>query len=336
LINMRGIHFSSKFASFCALTGLIIPMALIIGLFFVWLILGKPLQFHLTSSNIFPSFSQTDNWIALTAIITSFAGMELATVHIKDVNNPKKTFPRALLYSTMLILLTMILGSLAIAFVLPMNQVNLVNGTVQTFAFYLSAYHLDKFLPILILLLVIGSLGGVSSWVISPIKGMAQSANSGFLPPFLAKMNKQHMPQNLLLIQAVLVTFVCLAFLLLPSINGSYWLLTALSTQLYIIMYALMFLAAMRLQKKIIFKGVIPGKKLGFKLVCLLGLFGCLTAWCVGFIPPGNINIGSKLSYEIIFVSSLIAMITPVLFFYWYQRRAIVSMPKVELVKETV
>jgi len=322
-INMRAIHVSSKFTSFCAMAGLIFPMILIIGLFIVWLILGKPVQFHLTSSNVFPSFSQTDNWIALTAIITGFVGMELATVHIKEVSAPKKTFPKALIISTVLILVTMILGSLAIAMVLPATQVNLVNGTIQTFVYFLSAYHLNWLTPILIILIVMGSLGGISSWVISPIKGISQAADHGFLPQKFAKLNKHGMPQNLLLIQAILVSLVCLAFLLLPSINGSYWLLTSLSTQLYVVMYALMFIAALRLRTKIQLAHLIPGKKFGLWLVCLLGLVGCLATLVVGFIPPNNINIGSKFNYELIYVSSMLMMIAPIFFFYRYQRLSV-------------
>ena len=94
-------------------------MVLIIALMLVWIFLGKPLQIHFTSTNIFPSFHTSDNWIALTAIMLSFTGMELATVHIKDVNQPRKTFPKALAISSIIILATMMLGSLAIAFVLP-------------------------------------------------------------------------------------------------------------------------------------------------------------------------------------------------------------------------
>lgn len=321
-INLKGIHLSSRFTSFCAITGLIIPMGMIILLLISWLILGKPLQIHLSPATILPEWQHIDSWVALTAIMLGFAGMELATVHIKEVHKPQRTFPKALAFSTMIILATMMLGSLAIAFVLPHDKINLVNGTIQTFAYFLEAYHLTWLTPVLTLLLVIGSLGGIISWVISPIKGLAQAAQHGFLPPFFQKHNRHHVPQNLLITQAVLVSIFCLAFLFLPSINGSYWLLTALTTQLYMLMYVLMFLSALRLRHKMpahreTFR--IPGGKIGTSLVCLLGLAGCSITLFVGFIPPSNLNIGSPLSYEILFCSGMITMILPIGFFYWYQ-----------------
>lgn len=329
LINLKGIRASSRFTSFCAISGLIIPMALIIALFIGWLALGKPLQIHLTSANLFPNYQHMDNWIALTAIMMGFSGMELATVHIKDVNQPQKTFPNALAFSTIIILTTMMLGSLAIAFVLPFDQISLVNGTIQTFTYFLAAYHISWVTPILTLLLVIGSLGGIISWVISPIKGLSQAAKHGFLPPFFERKNKHGIPQNLLITQAILVSVVCLAFLFLPSINGSYWLLTALSTQLYMFMYVVMFFSILRLRKKISYQEgafTIPGKKWGLWIVCLLGLMGCTITLFIGFLPPNNINIGSKLYYEILFCSGMAAMILPIFFFYWYQGRS-TSMP---------
>ena len=56
-------------------------------------------------------------------------------------------------------------------------------------------------------------------------------------------VNQHNVPSRILITQAILVSAVCLAFLLMPSVNGSYWLLTDLSTQLYILMYLLMFIA---------------------------------------------------------------------------------------------
>ena len=325
-INLRSIRISSIFAAFCTFAGLIIPMALIIVLMLVWVVNGHPLQIHFTSANMLPSITHMDNWIALTAIMLGFAGMELATVHIKDVESPSKTFPRALAYSTVIILLTMILGSLSIAFVLPYDQINLINGTIQTFTYFLSAYHIAWLVPVLALLLVTGSLGGIINWVSSPVRGLSQAAKNGYLPAFFAKENQYGIPQNLLISQAALVSIASCLFLLFPSVNGSYWLLTALSTQVYMFMYVMIFIAALILRFKVKFDDqsafTIPGKKAGTVITCALGLIGCLITIFVGFIPPSNINIGSTLYYETVFCGGMLAMVLPVFACYWYQARS--------------
>lgn len=321
-INLRSIQISAHFASMCTLAGLIIPMGFIISLLAVWVLNGYPLQIHFAAGNMLPDIAHMDNWIALTAIMLGFTGMELATVHIRDVENPKQSFPRALAYSTMIILLTMILGSLAIALIVPAEKINLLNGTIQTFTYFLSAYHMAWLIPVLTLLLVIGSLGGIVNWVSSPVKGLCQAAKNGYLPAWFAVENRNGIPQNLLISQAVLVSIASCLFLCLPSVNGSYWLLTALSTQVYMFVYVFIFMSALRLRFKMHYDETgftIPGKKAGTFIVCIAGLIGCAITIFVGFIPPANINIGSKFYYEVIFCGGMLAMILPVFACYWFK-----------------
>jgi amino acid transporter len=324
LLNLKGLHVSAKFSNFCAIVGTLIPMALIIVLAGIWLVLGKPVQLHFTHANLLPNLHSSDNWVALIAIMTSFLGMELVTVHVKEVQDPHKSFPKALSISVLIILLTMLLGSLAIALVLPESQINLVNGVIQAFSNLFASYHLQWLIPIMAIALVVGNLGGMVTWVISPAKGLLQASQAGFLPKALAKENSNGVAVNLLLVQAVLVSIFCAAFLLMPSVNGSYWLLSDLSTQLYMLMYIMMFVAAIALKHK--FKPTatgfnIPGKKLGAWLICLLGLTGCIITVVVGFIPPSNIDVGGFWHYEGIFIGGMLAMILPVIGFYWYRAK---------------
>lgn len=322
-LNLKGIQTSAKFAEICAVFGMIIPMILIIGLFFIWILLAKPLQIHFTVTNTIPTFSHSESWISLTAIMTAFLGMELATVHVNHVKNPSKTFPKALLISVIIILITMVLGSLAIAYVIPKDSINLVDGIMQAFQAYLAAFHIAWLMPILVLLIFIGSLGSMVNWIISPAKGLLHAAEDGFLPEFMKQKNKNDVPTNLLLLQAGIVTLACLAFILMPSVNGSYWLLTDLSTQLYMIMYVFLFVAAMVLKFKfteIKRPFAVPGGKIGMLIVGLLGLFGTIITLIVGFLPPDNIQVGSAFHYESIFTGGLLVMMLPILLFYFYQR----------------
>ena len=321
-INSKGIHVSARISSLCAIIGTMIPIVFIIILGLIWLISGKPLQLHLTWSDIIPHFSKTSSWISLTAIVTSFLGTELATVHIRDVHHPQRTFPKALAISVIIVMTTIFFGALTIAFVLQTNQIGLVNGIAETFSYFLKAFHLDSLLPVVILMLLIGCFGGIISWIISPTRGLLQAVEFGFLPPFFAKTNRHGAPINLLYTQAFFTFILSLLFLLVPSINSTYWLLTDLSTQLYVLMYVLMFVAALALTYHVhripsAFK--IPGGTLGYQFACLLGLLGCSIALIVGFFQPANINIGTTVPYHVIFGGAMILMISPILYFYLYQ-----------------
>ena len=114
--------------------------------------------------------------------------------------------------------------------------------------------------------------------------------------------------------QAVIVTILSGLFLFMPSVNGSYWLLTALAAQLYMLMYLLMFLAAIKLRLSAPshprpFR--IPGGIIGLCFVAGVGMIGVLTTLVVSFIPPSDINVGSVLHYEMMLIIGLILMCSP-------------------------
>ncbi|WP_133135634.1 APC family permease [Legionella rowbothamii] len=324
-VGLSGLRASAHFAGICAILGMIIPMGFIIVLAIIWIIKGNPIAIDMSLSHLLPQWKDSQSWVSLTAIMTSFLGMELAAVHVRNVKDPQKNFPRALLFSGLLILSTMILGSLAIAFVLPKEKISLVDGVMQAFNNFFQAYHLTWLMPILIFLLLLGSLGSMINWIISPAKGLLMAANHNFLPKSLCKLNKHGVASRILIMQALLVTVLCSGFLLFPSVNAIYWLFTDLSTELYIMMYVLMFIAALKLKAK--FAQVqrpfaIPGGKPGYYLTCLLGLCGCTMTLIVGFIPPVEfMNFGSASHFRLVFSIGIFVMILPAVLLYWRKRR---------------
>src|SRR3990167_3442601 len=108
-------------------------MALIIFCGAKWFYEGNPIQVGLDFKSILPHWGDSSIWVSLTGVMLSLCGVEIATVHANDVASPQHTFPKALAYSTAIIITTLVLGSLAIAIVLPSNEINLVAGIMQAF-----------------------------------------------------------------------------------------------------------------------------------------------------------------------------------------------------------
>lgn len=324
LINLKGIHISALLNNICATMGTILPLVFLIVLGAIWVFSGKPLQIELSGDKLIPSFSSSTSWVSLIAIMASFLGMELSGVHVNDIRNPQRNFPKAVLLATLFIFLSMVLGSLAIAFVLPEKEINLIAGVMQMFNSFFNGFGLQGLTPILTLLIVVGSIGTMINWLISPAKGLLHAAEFGFLPAFFTRKNRAGVASNILLAQAILVSLFCLVFLLEPSVNGFYWFLTALSTELYMFMYILMFCAGIRLHYKYVerpqsFK--IPGKQWGIWAFSLLGIIGCLTTITVSFFPPENIVIGSSARYLSMICIGTILTISPIFLFYLHHRK---------------
>jgi glutamate:GABA antiporter len=313
-INLKGMKSSATFSNICAMTGLLLPMTLIISLGTVWLIKGNPIQIQLDYHSLMPQLSDKSMWVSLTAIMMSFCGIEIATVHANDVENPQHAFPKALIYSVVIVLFTLILGSLAIAIVLPNDNISLVAGIMQAFQAFFTSYHLNFLMPLVAFTLVLGGLGSVSNWIIAPTKGLLVAAKDGNLPTQLQKTNPSGAPTNMLIYQAIIVSILSSLFLFMPSVNGSYWILTALAAQLYMMMYLLMFLSAIYLRFKepqIKRPFQVPGGKKGLLFTAMIGITGTLVTLIVSFIPPATINVGSTMRYEATLIIGLILMCLP-------------------------
>lgn len=314
LVNLRGMQSSAFFSNLCAISGLLLPMGLIIGLGMAWIIGGNPSQVAFTLKAASPQWHDKSLWVSLTAIMMSFCGIEIATVHANDVRDPQRAFPRALVISVVIILSTLVLGSLAIAVVLPKADINLVAGIMQAFDAFFARYHMSWMMPVIAVMLVLGGLGGVSNWIIAPTRGLLVAAQDGNLPAGFQRRNRREAPVVMLVGQAVIVTLLSTLFLFMPSVNGSYWLLTALAAQLYMLMYMLMFVAAVVLRVKLphhprAFR--IPGGLLGMCMVAGIGMIGTLATLIVSFMPPEGINVGSLLRYELTLICGLFVMCLP-------------------------
>jgi len=242
-----------------------------------------------------------------------------------NLKNPKKNYPKAMLISVLIILFTMVMGSLAIAIVIPSNSIVFVQGVAEAFGAFLATYHLQDLLPIMIILMIFGNLGEMINWLAAPARGMFQASDDGFLSPRFHTQNRFGAEKNVLILQAVIVSVISLIFLLLPSVNGAYWFLTNLSVEIYMLVYLLLFIAAIIIEFKYPKRDYLYGIFRRYpKLLIILysmGIVGCVVTLIIGAIPPSNINIGSHVFYQLLFWLGMVICLAPILPFYYYRYR---------------
>ncbi|HSX14064.1 MAG TPA: APC family permease [Chlamydiales bacterium] len=323
LVNLRGIQISAKLNEIFCLIGTLIPTLALIVLGIIWISKGESVAISVSMQSIIPSFSELSPWTALVAIMTSFAGMELAGVHMRSIENPRKAFPRAVILSSFVVLASMMFGALAIALVLPAQSIHLAGGLMQVFAAFFKKFHLDAWIIVVSLMILVGSFGNLINWILAPAKGLLNASEHGYLPSFFAKVNKNGVASRILVIQAVLVTCLCSLFLLLPSVNAVYWFLMATSSSLYTIMYILMFFSAIRLRNTFPRNAFhVPGGNLGLFGICGIGLIGCIITLFVTFVPPPNIQIASPLKYAIMMLCANLFLIFPVFLLFLKKKKS--------------
>jgi amino acid transporter len=311
LVNCFGMKASSILSTIGALVGTMIPMLLIIVLGVIWVVQGNPMQISFTWEQFWPS-SQTNNLAFLTNVLFGLLGLEMAATHAAEMRNPKRDYPRSLLVSSVIILSTIILASLTLAIVIPSSKLSLAVGIMQAFAIFVDAYHIPWLLPLIAGFIVLGGLSAVGAWIIGPSKGLLVASQDGSLPKFLGITNKQGAPVPILLLQAGIVSLLSLSFILMPTVNSSYWLLSVITAQLALLVYIGLFAAALKLyysKPNVPRYFRIPGKKPGIWTVCGLGILSCFIIILIGFLPPSEVPISNIFSYELILIGSMIVCI---------------------------
>ena len=195
-----------------------------------------------------------------------------------------------------------VLGTLSVAIIIPKTEISFVSGSIEALYKFLQQWNMSWMVPVVAICIALGALGGVSTWAAGPCRGLLAAAQNGDLPPFMHKSNKHNMPVVVMIIQASIVTVLAILFVFMPNVNSSFWLLSVLAAELYLLMYILLFISAIILRYKKPFLErpyKVPGGNIGLWVVSIIGIIGSLFAMVVGFFPPPQIHTGNILFYEL-------------------------------------
>ena len=296
-ISMRGMDWVGKISKIGGLVGTIIPACILIILGIYYVATGGPIQMDLSGS-FWPDLAKLDNLVLATSIFLFYAGMEMTGVHVKEMDNPSKSYPRAVFIGALLTVIIFVLGTYALGFIIPKDNINLTQSLLIGFDNYFKYIHASWLSPVIAVALAFGVLAGVLAWVSGPSKGLLVVGKAGYLPPFFQKTNKLGVQSNILIIQGIIVTILSLLFVVMPSVQSFYQILSQMTVLLYLIMYPLMFAAALYLRYTM--KDAPRSFRIGKKgnglmwLIAGLGFFGSFIAFVLSFIPPGQIATGNK------------------------------------------
>lgn len=312
--NWFGMKMSSWVSAAASLIGTLLPIIFIIVLSVIWVLSGRPNHVDFSWHTFFPKFDNINSFALLTMVLFGLIGMEMSAVHAGEVKNPQRDYPRALFISAFIILITLTLGSLAIAIVIPQAKIILTSGLMEGFSIFFTTFHMTWLVPVVAALIIIGGFGAVSAWVIGPTKGIMVAAEDGAAPKALQAKNKHSVPTRLLIIQGAITTLLSCAFIFMPNINSAFSLLSAMTSQVAIMVYVGLFLSAIKLRfskPDVPRKFKVPGGKVGMIIVCGLGLLTCLVVFVLGFLPPSQINVGSVAVYESILIGGTLLICLP-------------------------
>ena len=314
-ISLKGMGWVGKVAKVGGMVGTIIPAGLLMVLAVIYLASGGQSQMNF-DGNFFPDFSNFDNLVLASSIFLFYAGMEMGGIHVKDVENPSKNYPKAVFIGALITVLIFVLGTFALGVIIPAKDINLTQSLLVGFDNYFKYIHASWLSPIIAIALAFGVLAGVLTWVAGPSKGIFAVGKAGYMPPFFQKTNKLGVQKNILFVQGIAVTVLSLLFVVMPSVQSFYQILSQLTVILYLIMYLLMFSGAIALRYKMkkLDRPFRIGKS-GNGLMWFiggLGFCGSLLAFILSFIPPSQISTGSNtVWFSVLIIGAIIVVVAP-------------------------
>jgi len=242
------------------------------------------------------------------ALLAYVAGVEVNAVHVNELQNPGREYPRSIFLAMGLVLAVFIGPTLAISWVVPASQISLTTGVMQAFNSLFTHFGLEFGVPLIAIALAVGALAGMITWLDGPSEGLLLiGREQGFLPPYFQKVDSHGIEVRIIAAQGAVITLIALLYAFIPTVSHAYWIFAVMATQVYLVMYVLMFVAAIRLRRSE------PDHPRGYRapalgLLCLLGTVSSVSALVIGFIPPAQFGHLNPVTYAVLILAGLLAI----------------------------
>lgn len=122
LLHCFGVRASSWISTCGSITGTLLPMFFIMGLAIYSLAAGQPSATPFSWNALIPDEHSLKNLAFFSNILFSLLGLDVIAMHAGNVKEPHKTYPKALILSSILILFTLTFSSLSLCIIMPSEK----------------------------------------------------------------------------------------------------------------------------------------------------------------------------------------------------------------------
>jgi amino acid transporter len=185
------------------------------------------------------------------AIIYGMLGFELVSAGSDEMTDPARDVPKAVLMSGIIILLLYVCGTTAVLAALPLENIDLVEGLVDTLRLLFGGSAIgDVFVIGLGIAALYSFFSNGVTWALGCNRTAAQTAEDGELPRFLGiESRSKGTPVGAAVSMGVASTLILVLYGLLAGSNEDlFWSLFAFSAVIFLLPYLGMLLAFIRLR----------------------------------------------------------------------------------------
>ena len=198
-VNSLGIRESGKVQLVTTVLKLLPLVLIIFGGFFYF----NPVNF--TPFNV--SGKSTFEAISITAAMTlyAFMGVECATIPAENIENPKKTIPKATLWGTLFTTLVYIFSTIAIMGMIPLDE---LSKSAAPFSDTMAIIGGEWGRNLVAIGVAIAAFGALNGWILIQGQISMATARDGLFPKIFSKKNKHDVPVLGMVIGSILTSLV--------------------------------------------------------------------------------------------------------------------------------
>jgi amino acid transporter len=308
LVCSRGQALVARLGSGGTVLGTLIPAAILVALGIAYLVQPNHPAAPMTARHILPAWTGLASIVLVVNSFFTYAGIEVNAVHVDELRNPAREYPRSIFLAMALVLAVFIGPTLAISWVIPSARISFTAGVMQAFQSLFTHFGVGFAVPLIAIALAVGALAGMIAWLDGPSEGLLKiGREQGYLPPYFQKVDRHGVEVRIITAQGAVITLIALLYAFIPRISQAYWIFAAMATQVYLIMYVLMFIAAIKLRRSHPdHPGSYRAPALG--LLCVLGVISSVAALVIGFIPPSQFGHLNPLTYALLILAGILAI----------------------------
>jgi amino acid transporter len=188
----------------------------------------------------------------LPVIVYNFMGFELMSGASGEMKNPGKDIPRAIIISGALIAVFYLMGTVGILMALPLDNLGLISGIIDTLRVLLGDSGIGGALVTILGVAALYSfLANMVNCTMGANRTSSAAAKEGRLPAIFGREHPLHKtPVGAFIITGIISTVVMVIYgFMAGSAEDLFWTLFAFSSMVFLLPYLAMFPAFLKLRK---------------------------------------------------------------------------------------
>ena len=226
-------------------------LAVFVGGLGIYYVINNGFANDMSAGSFLPSFD-LNSLSYISVIIFNCLGFEVVCTFSKDMQNPKKQIPQAIVIGGLVIAAIYLFGGFGIGAAIPTHEINTDSGMLDAVSLMTGSTS-GALITGVALLFMFTLFGNMISWSMGVNSVAAYAVDNGDMPAvFKKRWAKNDMPIGAAIMNGVIATIVCLLGVVIDIFfpdSSLFWTFFALNLIMLLISYLPVFPAFLKLRK---------------------------------------------------------------------------------------